>query len=109
MRSALMSKVKEIGIYRAIGVKKKNIVYRFFIETLTVTTLTVFVGYMIANIFLIILESASSLIASIFYYPFWLAITVIAVLYAICIVCGLIPVRLLLRKTPSEILSKYDV
>ena len=33
----------------------------------------------------------------------------LALLYAISALCGTLPVLRLLRKTPSEILSKYDI
>lgn len=109
MRSALMSRIKEIGIYRAIGVKKGNIVFRFFIEALVLTTFTVAIGYLLSLITLIFLGASSPILATIVYYPFWLAVLVLIGLYGICSLCGIIPVSLLLRKTPSEILSKYDI
>lgn len=108
MRSALMSRIKEIGIYRAIGVSKKNLVFKFFVEALLLTTLTVFIGYLIMSGFLAALGT-SSLMGYILYYPFWYALIVLAVLYGVCILCGILPVLTLLRKSPSAILSKYDI
>ncbi len=109
MRSALMGRVKEIGIYRAIGVSKKNLIFKFFIETLVLTTLTVFVGYFISTFLITNWISSSSIIAEILYFPAWLAITVLVLLYGVCTVSGMIPIFTLLRKTPSEILAKYDI
>ena len=51
----------------------------------------------------------SSMIAEIFYYPIWLAGAVLAVLYAISLLFGTLPILSLLRKTPSEILARYDI
>ncbi|MDE6398722.1 MAG: ABC transporter permease, partial [Clostridiales bacterium] len=52
MRSSLMSRIKEIGIYRAIGVSKKNLVFKFFVEAFLLTTLTVVIGYLLMSAFL---------------------------------------------------------
>ncbi len=109
MRSALLSRIKEIGIYRAIGVCKKNLVFRFTVESLVLSGLTVFVGYLCASGFLFTVYNASSLVSSIFYYPLWLALVVLAALTGICLFFGILPVLMLLRKTPSQILAKYDI
>ncbi len=109
MRSSLMNRIKEIGIYRAIGVSKKNLVFRFLIESLLLTTLTVFIGYIVSSAFIFICLDMSSMIEGIFFYPIWLAGIVLAILYALCVFFGILPIKSLLRKTPSEILSKYDI
>ena len=109
MRSALMNRIKEVGIYRAIGVSKKNLVFRFFTEALVLTTLTVLIGYLVTSAFIYVCTGLSGLVASVFYYPVWLAFVVLAVLYALSLLCGTIPIFSLLRKTPSEILAKYDI
>ena len=49
MKSVYMNRMKELGIYRAIGVSKKNLLYRSFVEVAVTTTLSVFVGYLIAT------------------------------------------------------------
>ena len=109
MRSALMNRIKEVGIYRAIGVSKKNLVFKFFTEALVLTTLTVLLGYLGASAFIFVCLELSPLVSSVFFYPVWLAGIVLALLYALSLVCGTLPVLSLLRKTPSEILAKYDI
>ena len=109
MRSSLMNRIKEVGIYRAIGVSKKNLVFKFFIEAIVLTTLTVLIGYILTSGFLFLCLGMSSMIAEIFYYPVWLAGAVLAILYAISLFFGTLPILSLLRKTPSEILAKYDI
>ena len=42
-------------------------------------------------------------------FPLWLAGGLLAVILTACILFGLLPAMLLLRRTPSEILSKYDI
>ena len=109
MRSSLMNRIKEIGIYRAIGVSKRNMIFKFFIEAVVLTTLTVFVGYLAVSAFLFICLGASPLVSAILYYPLWLAIAVLVILYALSLFCGTLPIMSLLRKTPSEIIAKYDI
>lgn len=109
MRSSLMLKVKEIGIYRAIGTSKKNVVFRFFVESLVVATFTVVVGYILSSAFIWACLGISSMLESVFFYPIWYALMVFGGLLALVAICGIIPSLLLLRKTPSQILAKYDI
>jgi len=109
MRSSLMSRIKEIGIYRAIGVSKKNLVFKFIVEALVLTTLTVFIGYLATSAFMAACLALSPMVETVFFYPLWLALAVLVILYALCLFCGTLPITLLLRKTPSEILAKYDI
>ncbi len=109
MRSSLMNRIKEVGIYRAIGVSKNNLVFKFFIEAIVLTTLTVFVGYLLTSAFLFLALGMSSLVADLFYYPLWLAGADLILLYVISLFFGTLPILSLLRKTPSEILAKYDI
>lgn len=109
MRSSLMSRIKEVGIYRAIGVSRKNVVFRFMIESAILTALTVLVGYIISSIFVWASIGISQRVIDIFFYPAWYALIVLILLCLLSVVCGILPVIFLLRKTPSEILAKYDV
>ena len=109
MRSSLMNRIKEIGIYRAIGVSKKNLIFKFFIEAIVLATLTVLIGYLLTSGFMLLCLNMSSMIAEVFYYPAWLALADLIILYAISLFFGTLPILSLLRKTPSEILAKYDI
>ena len=109
MRASLLSRIKEIGIYRAIGVTKRNLKGRFLIESLVLSALTVFVGFLGASLLLKFWLSLTPLMSELFYYPLWLAAILLVVLLAVCILCGILPVLALLRKSPSEILAKYDI
>ncbi|MBR7165156.1 MAG: ABC transporter permease, partial [Clostridia bacterium] len=109
MRSSLMNRIKEVGIYRAIGVSKRNLIFRFLVEAALLTTLSVFLGYLFASGFLYAILQASSLVKEIFYYPLWMAGIVLILLYGISLFFGVLPILSLLKKTPSEILAKYDI
>ncbi len=109
MRSSLMNRIKEVGIYRAIGVSRKNLVFKFFVEALVLTTLTVLVGFTVSSLFIAASMSSSPLVSQMFFYPLWLAAGILGLLYALCLICGTLPILSLLRKTPSAILAKYDI
>lgn len=109
MRSINMNRTKEVGIYRAIGVSKKNMMFRSLIETGVLTTLTVFIGYLLATGVLWFVESKTSRISTLFYYPGWMKLGVLILLYFICLICGSLSMYLILRKTPAEIMAKYDI
>ena len=104
-----MNQIKEIGIYRAIGVTKKNFVFKFIIETLVLITSTVLVGYLVSSGFVWISQGLTPSMGNILYYPWYISISLLVVLYLITLVCGILPILQLLRRTPSEILAKYDI
>lgn len=108
MRASFMSRIKEIGIMRAIGVTKKNIVFRFAIESFIVSTATTVVGYLMTSVLMYALSDAA-LFSNAFYFPIWLSIGVLIIVYACSLLFGIIPALTLLSKTPSEILAKYDI
>ena len=109
MRSTFLNRTKEIGIYRAIGVTKKNVLFRFVVETGVIATLSVIIGYICGSLVIWYLSTKGSMVGEYLYYPAWMAVIVLVFLYTVSIVCGMIPVFLLLRKTPSQILAKYDI
>ncbi len=108
MRSSFMSRVREVGILRAIGVTKKNLTFRFAVEAALLLLLTVVPGYGLSFWFIGSLHDAP-LVSEIFYFPLWLGLGLFIILAAVTLVFGVLPARALLRKTPSEILSKYDI
>ena len=89
--------------------EKRNMTFKFFMETLVLTTLTVFVGYFISSACLFAFLGGSSLMSTVFYYPPWLAVALLAFLYGVCLLFGTLPALALARKTPNQILAKYDV
>ena len=108
MRSSFMSRVREVGILRAIGVTKRNLNFRFAVETALLITLTLVPGYLLSAWFIASLSGAA-LFSSMFYFPLWMAVGLFVVICAATLFFGVLPSILLLRRTPSEILSKYDI
>jgi energy-coupling factor transporter ATP-binding protein EcfA2/ABC-type antimicrobial peptide transport system permease subunit len=109
MRSALLGDIKEVGISRAIGVSRRNLCYRYFIETMVLFALTIFVGYLLTSWVMSALSAMGSGLMMIVYYPWWIALAALALIFAVTTICGQLPIRTLLRRTPAEILAKYDI
>ena len=109
MRSALLGDIKEVGISRAIGVSRRNLCYRYFVETMVLFVLTIFVGYLLTSWLMAALSAMGSGLMMIVYYPWWIALAALALIFAVTTLCGQLPIRMLLRRTPAEILAKYDI
>lgn len=109
MRANLMGRVREVGIRRAIGVTKKNLVFRFLIEALVLCARTVLVGFALSSLVMRLWVTNSALMKMLFYYPLWMMIALFILLVMLCAFCGVLPLLFLLRRTPSGILSKNDI
>ncbi len=111
VRSSFLSRVKEVGIFRAIGVRKADIYKMFFGEIIAITTIASIPGVIFMTYILKTLSESETLgfIAKEFVInPFVFIITVI-LLFVFNLVIGLLPVFNTLRKTPAAILSRHDL
>lgn len=109
MRTSMINRVKEIGIYRAIGATKKDVYKIFVSEILVYTSLLSATGYLIAAYVLTTIENSIGSYYPVFYLPFWLLMLGLAGIYLVNLVFGLLPIYNLMRKSPAEILAKYDI
>lgn len=107
-RSSFLSRVKEIGIYRAIGVKKSDIYKMFTGEIIAITTLTSLPGILFMAYMLSIL-CRIKFVASYFTVNIYVILITVAFIYVFNLVVGLIPVFNTIRKTPAAILARSDV
>ncbi len=80
----------------------------FVTEIILITSITSLVGYLIMSYLLLRLQGMVEDFVEIFHMSFTSVVGGILLIYIINIISGLIPVSNLLRKTPAEILSKYD-
>lgn len=108
MRSSMLTRIREIGINRAIGVSKKNICFRFLVESFVLTVITIVLGFAVATFFVSLLTKGT-LLANALFLPPVIAILLLVILLAASLLAGVLPVIFLLGKTPSEILAKYDI
>lgn len=107
-RSNLLVKFKNFGLYRVLGVSKKDIYKYIFIESIFVTSIFVFVGF--TGGLLALSEIQSNLYNKIvFNFRFSFFIVGIVFMYLVNILVTLIPVLLYLRKTPSYLNSKFEL
>lgn len=108
IRSSFLSRIKEVGIYRAIGLKKIDIYKMFSGEIIAITTL--------ANVPAILLTAyVLNTISKVNYFSKYFVINIPIILlviigiYIFNLVIGLIPIFTTIIKTPASILSRYDV
>ena len=104
-----MNRIKEVGISRAIGVSKKNLAFKFFVESLVLVVRTCIVGFIVTSTFIWGCIALSPMMGTVFFYPWWYALLLLTSLILVSAVCGMIPIKGLLRRSPSEILAKYDI
>ncbi len=109
MRSSMLSRIKEIGIYRSIGATRRDILKIFIGEIFWLTTLGSLTGYLAMSLLINRIQNMLGDILSVFYFPIHYFLGGIIGIYLINLLAGLLPVLNLLRKTPSEINSKYDI
>jgi ABC-type antimicrobial peptide transport system permease subunit len=108
MRSRLITRIYEIGVYRALGIKKVDIYKTFVSEVLLLTLVSSMIGYVLGSIILSKL-SKKLIFSSFISYNWFLAILALVFIWAVNFAVGLLPIGKLLRKTPAEIISKYDI
>ena len=108
VRSSFLSRIKEVGIYRAIGVKKKDIYKMFTGEIITITTLASIPGIALMSYILKELSFIES-INDMFQVDKKVIIITIVGIYAFNLFVGLLPVYRTIRKTPAQILSRTDI
>lgn len=108
VRSSFLSRIKEIGIYRAIGVKKIDIYKMFFGEIFAITTITSIPGLIFMAYILNILSEITYL-SNYFIINIPIIVLTIVFIYLFNLLIGLLPVFNTLRKTPASILSRYDL
>ena len=101
----IIQSIYNIGVYRALGAKKSRIYTKYLVDSVIMSTFTAVLGFLIVYAFSIY---ASNYIPSLSVNPL-IALLMVFGLYIVMIVASLLPVYTLLRKTPVEILAKYDI
>lgn len=107
-RSSFLSRVKEVGVYRAIGVKKKDIYIMFSGEIIAITTLTSLLGILICAYIMKVITNVPSM-QNIIMVNIKTIVEAIIICYGFNLLVGLIPVFATLRKTPAAILARTDL
>lgn len=107
-RSSFLSRIREVGIYRAIGIKKSDILKMFAGELLAVSTIYSLTG-VICGAALVNALTDIKMFKGVFYIDYKIITIVILVVYLFNLLVGLLPVINTVRKTPAQILSRKDI
>lgn len=108
IRASFLSRVKEVGVYRAIGVKKGDIYKMFLGEILAITTMASVPGYLFMA-YIMNKLSGYSIFADMYLVNGLVMVLCAALLYGFNLLFGLLPVFRTMRKRPAAILSRTDI
>ena len=108
MRSSFLSRIKEVGIYRAIGVKKSDIYKMFVGESFAISTIASLPGVLFMGYCLHVLSDISY-VSSNYVMNIYVIMLCLGIMYLFNIVVGLIPVFNTMKKTPAAILARNDL
>ena len=109
VRSSLTSRVKEISILRSLGVSKYEVLSLFTVEYFILTLFTSFIGVILGSILTNSLyNSFMGAMLGVRVTPVSLLISIVGI-FLTNIILALIPLLLLLRKTPANMLTMYDI
>ena len=116
MRSSVLSRVREVGIYRSIGATKPDIFKIFLSEIFAFSCLGSVTGYVVMSALILYVQSKLTSgfsgiggMATIFYFPIQNFLLGLIGLLGVNILFGMMPIFQLLRRTPAEINTKYDI
>ena len=108
MKSFAVSNIYEIGVYRALGIKKTSVISIYAFEMLFISLKTTLIGgilcYAITN-----LISSIPIVQIDFAINFSTFASITLGLMLINIIVGIIPITRYMRLTPSQLLTKYDL
>lgn len=108
-RGKIINEIGTIGVYRSIGNSRKALIYQKMGYNFMMTTVSALIGYAVSwTIYYIFNSLLGSFLNSVAVSPLVLIIGVICI-YLCNIFIGILPIVSLVRKTPAEINSKYDI
>lgn len=108
MRASFMSRIKEVGILRAIGVRKSDIYKMFTGEIIAIIAVSSVPGWILMNYIVYRLSRISYVSGMIAFTPVTVLAS-LAIIIAFNLLFGLLPVFHTLIKRPAEILARTDV
>ena len=109
LRSSFLSRIKEVGTLRAIGLKKKDIYRVFTGEILVITFITAIPGILLMYFGLTQVVKITYYLEGLYIVSPVVAVITFGVILLFNLIAGLIPVYVTLRKTPAQILARTDI
>ena len=107
LRASLTERISEISVFRALGVRRIDIVKTFVVEIFMITTTSFIVGYFFGLYYFTNINT-NLYDNKLIIFPIYMVALGGVFIYGISQLIGLIPVLSLLRKTPAQIMSSYD-
>jgi ABC-type antimicrobial peptide transport system permease subunit len=108
MKSYAIKNIYDIGVFRAIGINKRSIIFIYALQILIISLKSTLVG---AIAYYLITSFVASI--PIINVPIAMDFSIFSIctlgLMATNILVGVLPVIMYLQKTPSQLLSKYDI
>ncbi len=104
-RSNMIRHIYTISVFRSLGTSKRDVHRIFISKDLVSYLLTIFVGVLLVFIIGWIFSSSFGLYG----IPFWVFLLVVIFSYGVSLLGTMVPLWTLLRKTPTEISTKYDI
>ena len=108
IRASFLSRIKEVGVYRAIGVRKFDIYKMFSGEIIALTTIASLPGLLFMTLVISRIVQFSAF-QNMFMINFGVFLVCLIVIYALNLIFGLLPVWRTIRKTPAAILARTDI
>lgn len=109
LRSSFLSRIKEVGTLRAIGLKKKDIYRMFTGEILVITFITAIPGILIMYFILSQVVKITYYLEGMYMLNPMIAGITFAIILVFNLLAGLIPVHVTMKKTPAQILARTDI
>jgi ABC-type antimicrobial peptide transport system permease subunit len=108
LRASLAERITEISVFRALGVRRIDITKTFMVEIFVITTVSFIVGYIFGMYYFTNINTGLYDSNLIIFPPLFMVLGGVFI-YGMSQLIGLIPVWSLLRKTPAQIMSSYDL
>lgn len=111
MRTQIITDINQIGVLRSIGTLRRKFYLNYGLDIVFTVFKTVFITYVITTIIEGLIYNKIAQLTNQSFNLFLIPSTyyIFFVLLVLAVLIGLLPLYLLLRKTPSEILAKYDI
>lgn len=108
MKSNAVKNIQNIAVYRLLGIKKRSIALVFALETAFLTSYTSLPVILLTSAVLKFIASIPSLEMTLV-YPWSAAFGIVAFLYVINCLAGILPIVSILKLPPAKLAAKYDL
>ena len=109
MKSYSVKNIYDIGVYRAIGINKRSIVFVYALQILIISLRTSLVGCIISFVITQIIASIPIINAAFLAISFKVFIFTSIGLLIFNVLIGILPILMYIRLTPSQLLTKTDL